>query len=77
METYQSLFQNYIGSVEKKVGLSIDEIRSVTPEDMTEYLGKKNGKRIKIDYASRCSAITRDEINAQLDAALGLTHQNF
>ena len=77
METYQSLFQNYIGSVEKKVGLSIDEIRSMSPEDMTEYLGKKNGKRIKIDYCLKRKIITTDEINAQLDAALGLTHQNF
>jgi len=65
--------QKLAKNIEKKVGLSLKEIREKSPGELRRYIEKKNGRIITIrGNVSIENLITREEINKQVDILLGL-----
>lgn len=56
--------------IEKKMGLSLDKIRAMSPSEMKKYLDRR-GKR-KVKYCRGKNLITREELNKEIDKLLGI-----
>ena len=74
-----SLFNAVESNCERKVGLTANEIRSLTPEQFREYLEKKLGKKMKFvsefptigrGNVLRDGLVSNVSLNADIDAML-------
>lgn len=77
MTTFDKLIKN----IEKKTGMSIDEIKANSPEKHREYFTKKTGKPFKMTSefpfigrgnVLRDGLVGSDKINKDIDKLLGL-----
>ncbi len=72
-------FKDVAENISKKVGLPLEKIREMGPEEMRDHLEKKNKKKFKItsSYPAigrgnvlRDNLTTSEEINKDIDAIL-------
>lgn len=77
----QKAYEMVLKNISKKTGLTINEIKNMTPREQKIYLEKKNNK--KIHFTSRFPFIGRgnilrdgiretEDINSEIDKILGL-----
>ena len=66
--------------VQKNIGLSLSDINRLNPIDISAYIEKRNGKKIKITTEFpfigrgnilRDGIITHDKVNQEIDKILG------
>ena len=58
--------------IEKMVGLSLNKIRAMSPNEIKKYVEKRRGKKIKERYCIGDNLITREELNKEIDEMLGI-----
>ena len=69
-------FDTVINHAERKIGLSVTDIRKYTPDEIREHLEKKNGK--KLNFVSefptigrgnvlRDGIVTKESLNREID----------
>jgi hypothetical protein len=58
--------------IEKVVGLSLNKIRSLSPNEIKKYIEKRSGKKIKEKYCVEKDLITCEELNKEIDKMLGI-----
>ena len=63
-------YKKFLKNVSKRVGLTIDQIKEISPEDLREYLISKNKKPFKIVSQSLFKTMSTEEIEKELDKFL-------
>lgn len=73
------IFSKVVNGIARRVGLSVDELRSVSPESFRDYLTTKTGKPFgfcsEFPYIGRGNVLrdnlaTTTQINAEIDQIL-------